>query len=543
MAPGLRRIAGWLCYVAYITMCYHLANILIDKHHMSKTLFKSTSVVSGMTMVSRVLGFVRDMIAAQIFGASASVDAFYIAFKIPNFMRTLFAEGSFSQAFVPVLSEYRQKREIDDVKNFINHIAGALGSVLLLVTIIGVLLTPVVIMITAPGLDPLRFHYATDMLRVTFPYLMLISLTAFAGSILNAYGYFSVPAFTPALLNISLIAAALWLSPHFHVPVEAQAWGVLIAGVVQLCFQAPFLYRLGFFPTPKVSFKDPGVRRVLKLMLPAIFGASVNQISLLLNTVFASFLAVGSVTWLYYSDRLAYFPLGVFGVALATVVLPHLSRKHADQSPEHFRSALDWGLRLNVLIGLPASFVLLIFAGPIITTLFHYGKFNTHDVLMTRESCMAYAFGLLAFMLIKLLSSAFYARQDIKTPVKFAVITLVFNMIMNAVLIIPFKHAGLALATSLSAWLNVGLLYTGLYKRGVYRLQRGWGRYFMQLLTANAIIAVLLLYAGHDLNQWFQWHWPLRFMHLFFWMGLAILCYFVSLFGVGLRVREFRIAE
>lgn len=310
---------------------------------MSKSLFKSTSIVSAMTLISRLLGFVRDMVAAQIFGAGASVDAFYIAFKIPNFMRALFAEGSFSQAFVPVLSEYRQTRSPEEVKSFISHIAGGLGSVLLLITLLGEIITPLIILISAPGLDPYRFHLATEMLRVTFPYMMLISLTAFSGAILNSYGTFSIPSITPALLNISLISAALWLSPYFEIPVEAQAWGVLGAGLIQLLFQIPFLFRKGFLVIPRINFRDEGVRRVLKLMIPALFGASAIQISLLLNMIFASFLKPGSVTWLYYSERLAYFPLGVFGVALATVVLPHLSRKHADQSQSQFRAVMDWG--------------------------------------------------------------------------------------------------------------------------------------------------------------------------------------------------------
>lgn len=507
---------------------------------MSKHLIKSTSLVSAMTLTSRVLGFVRDMIAAQIFGVNAGVDAFTVAFKIPNFMRNLFAEGSFSQAFVPVLSDYRQNKSKEEVQSFINHVAGSLGSVLLLITIIGILAVPLVVTIFAPGLDPYRFHLASYMLRITFPYLMLISLTAFAGAILNSYGIFGVASFTPALLNICLIATAFGITHLFAVPVEAQAWGVLIAGFVQLFFQIPFLRRIGFLPHPQLNWRDEGVRRVLKLMLPALFGASIGQISILLNTIFASFLKVGSLTWLYYSERLAYFPLGVFGVALATVVLPHLSRHHAAKSHEEFASTLDWGIRFNLLIGLPATITMLVLAGPLIVTLFMYGKFTAYSVLMTRRSVIAYAVGLQAFMLVKVLSSAFYARQDIRTPVRFGIITVIANMILNATLIFPLAHAGLALASSLTSWFNTGLLGWGLYRRGIYRFQKGWGKFALRLLFANAVLTIFLWWGGGNVIQWMHWHWYQRFAHVFL-LGLsAIIIYLACLWIGGMRLQDLK---
>jgi putative peptidoglycan lipid II flippase len=508
---------------------------------MSKSLFKSTSLVSAMTFISRILGFIRDMIAAQIFGATASVDAFYIAFKIPNFMRGLFAEGSFSQAFVPILSEYRETKEIADIKAFLRHMSAALGSVLLIITIIGVIAAPLIILIFAPGLDPLRFQLSTDMLRITFPYLMLISLTAFSGAVLNSYNVFGVPSFTPALLNVSLIATALWLAPYLHISVESQAWGVFLAGVIQLCFQLPFLYRLGFLSKPKFDWQDEGVRRVLLLMLPALFGASVGQISLLLNTVFASFLPIGSVTWLYYSDRLAYFPLGVFGVALATVVLPHLSRKHAAKSPQQFNSALDWGIRCNLLIGIPAAFVLWVLAGPIIVTLFQYGKFSQFDVIMTKESVIAYTLGLPAFMLVKVLSAGFFARLDVKTPVKIGIIAIVVNVILNAVLIIPFKHAGLALATSISAWFNVFMLWFVLRKQNAYRPEPGWFLYLFRLVFANAVVVLFLYFYADDLILWFARNWQDRFLHLTILLFSAMGIYLSCLGFAGLRLSHLRV--
>lgn len=507
---------------------------------MSKALVKSTSLVSSMTFISRILGFVRDMIVAHLFGATAAADAFNVAFKIPNFMRNLFAEGSFSQAFVPVLSEYSHKQTHDEVKNFIKHIAAGLGLILLIITILGVLFTSGVVSIFAPGLDPYRYHLATEMLRITFPYAMLISLTALAGAVLNTYGKFAIYAITPALLNVVLIITAYAMSSHFAVPIMSQAWGVLIAGFVQLFFQFPFLKQLGFLTVPKLNWQDPGVKRVLTLMVPALFGASVGQISLLLNTIFASFLKIGSVSWLYFSDRLAYFPLGVFGVALATVVLPQLSRQHSAAS-QGFSATLDWGLRCNLVIGLPASLTMLMLSGPLITTLFFGGKFSVYDILMTQQSVIAYSVGLQAFMLAKVLSTAFYARQDIKTPVKIAVISLAANMLLNLILIFPLAHAGLALASSLSSWINVIILWWLLYRRKIYILQAGWKKFLLQLLTANGVLALFFWIFSSNINMWINWHWYQRYLHV---AGLGfggIMIYLAVLWICGMRLKDFKV--
>lgn len=507
---------------------------------MSKALFKSTSVVASMTLISRILGFVRDMVAARIFGATAAVDAFYIAFKIPNFMRGLFAEGSFSTAFIPTLSEYKQTRSQEEVQKFIAYIAGTLGVILLGICILGVLGSKGLVSLFAPGLDPYRFQLAIDMLRITFPYLMLISLTALVGATLNCYGQFWVPAFTPALLNISLIMTAFSVTRFFKVPVEAQAWGVLLAGFLQLGFQLPFLHRLKLLKKPRFKWRDPGVQKVLKLMLPALFGSSIGQISLLLNTIFASFLVAGSVTWLYYSDRLAYFPLGVFGVALMTVILPHLSRQHAAKSPELFASTLNWGLRCNLLIGVPASLTMLILSGPLIVTLFHYGKFTIHDVFMTQRSVIAYSVGLQAFMLIKVLAAAFYAQQNIRTPVRIGIIALIANMIFNALLIFPLKHAGLALASSLSAWLNAGLLLWGLQTRQVFQWQSGWLKFVLQLLFANSALCLFLYWAAAAIPVWINWGWQERFSHIFLLGITSVIIYIAMLWLGGLRYHDLK---
>lgn len=496
---------------------------------MSRSLLRSVSLVSFMTLVSRVSGFARDLIAAQLFGVNASVDAFYIAFKIPNFMRNLFAEGSFSQAFVPVLSDYQQKCSKDEVRVFISHMAGALGIVLLIVTFFGVLCAQNLVTLFSPGLDAHRFYLATQMLRITFPYLMLISLTAFAGAILNSYGKFGIPSFTPALLNLSLISTAFGMAHWFFVPVMSQAWGVLIAGFIQLFFLLVALYRLGFLVRPTLSWKDEGVKRVLKLILPALFGASMGQLSILLNTILASFLVTGSISWLYYSERLAYFPLGIFGVALATVILPHLSRQHVAESHKEFSDTLNWGLRWNLIIGIPASITMLVLAGPLIVSLFDYGKFSVHDVFMTRRSVITYAIGLQAFMLVKITSSAFYAKQDIRTPVKISMISLGINMLLSLALVWPLAHAGLALSSSLSSWINVTILWVILYRRGIFTLQPGWLSFILQLVFANSCLAVFLWYFADDTLVWIGWNWSQRLIHIVLLGSGSIMLYMLCL--------------
>jgi putative peptidoglycan lipid II flippase len=517
----------------------HLVVKLLYDGKMAKSLAKSTSIVSLMTFISRILGFIRDMIAARLFGVTAGVDAFLVAFKLPNFMRNLFAEGSFSQAFVPTLAHYKHNKSPEEIQKFVAHTAGCLSAILLIITMLAVIFMPLVIKVIAPGFDPYRFELATYMTRITFPYLMLISLTAFVGSILNSYGKFAIPAFAPAILNIVLIIAAVYFSHYFTVPIESQAWAILLSGFLQLGFQLPYLKKLGFLNLPKLNFKDEGVRRILKLMVPALFGASVVQIGLLINTIFASFLKTGSITWLYYSERLAYFPQGVFGVALATVILPHLSKQVAQKSHKNFLQAMDWGIRCNVLIGLPAALTMGILSGPLITTLFDYGKFNTLDVLMTQKSVIAYSIGLLAFMLIKILSTGFYAHQNIKTPVKIGVIAVLFNIAMNGLFIIPLQHAGLALATSLSSCFNVLLLIYFLYKHNIFKFQPGWGVFLFQLLTANVAIILFFYFEQGTIDLWLNYSTHRRVLHLAYLFMTSIVIYLGVLGVCGLRLRHF----
>lgn len=507
---------------------------------MSKSLFKSTSVVASMTLISRIFGFIRDMVTAQLFGAAGAFDAFSVAFRIPNFMRRLFAEGSFSQAFVPVLSEYQKNKSKEEVREFINAIAGTLGFVLLCVTIVGEIFTPAIIRAFAPGFDASgpRYELAVTMLRITIPYLMLISLTAFSGAVLNTYSRFWVAAFTPVFLNISMISAAIWLAPQMAVPITGLAWGVFIAGVVQLLFQWPFLKNLRLLPKPKVNFRDPGVRKVLKQMVPALFGVSVSQLNLLLDTLFASFLIVGSVSWLYYSDRLMEFPLGIFGVAISTVILPHLSRHHASNSHEDFSLTLDWALRCVLLVGIPAGVFFALMSGPMLSTLFQHGKFDAHAVLMARQSLSMFAVGIAPFMLIKILASGFYAKQDMRTPVRVGIVAMVSNMVFNLALIWPLAHAGIALATSISSIVNAGYLYYFLRKKSLYQPRAGWRTFTIRLLITNGLLAAWLWVGAGHIEQWITNDTVWRCTHLVFLMSSSVVIYFAGLWLTGVRPRD-----
>jgi putative peptidoglycan lipid II flippase len=497
-------------------------------------------------MVSRVLGFVRDMVFANLFGAGAATDAFFVAFKIPNFLRRLFAEGAFSQAFVPVLSEYKARRSEAEVRVLVADVSGTLGAILLLLTLLAIIGATPLVTVFAPGFrgDEAKFALTAEMLRITFPYLMLISLTALAGGILNTYGRFAVPAVTPVWLNISLIGAAFYLAPLLEPGVVGLAWGVFIAGVVQLLFQFPALARLGLLPMPRWGWHDEGVRRIIKLMLPAIFGSSVAQINLLLDTIIASFLVSGSVSWLYYSDRLVEFPLGVFGIALATVILPSLSQRHAEADPEAYSRTLDWGLRWVFLIGTPAAVGLILLAAPMLATLFQYGAFAAEDVQMAALSLMAYGVGLLGFMLVKILAPGFYARQDTRTPVRIGIYAMVANMGLNLLFVVPMAmagmqgpHAGLALATALAAFINAGLLFRRLKQSGVFVAQPGWGRFALRLLFANGAMGVALWWGCAPLTEWLAWGASLRAMNLAGLVALGIGVYFLALWLVGVRPR------
>ena len=511
-------------------------------------LLRSSALVGSMTMISRVLGLLRDIVIAAFIGASANADAFFVAFKIPNFLRRLFAEGAFSQAFVPVLADYKEQGAHDAVQALVDRVAGVLGGTLLLLTLITVAASPIVAAIFAPGFvsQPEKFQLTADMIRITFPYLLLISMTGFCGAILNSYGRFAVPALTPVFLNLSLIFAATVASPWFDEPVFALAWGVFFAGIIQLLFQLPSLYRLDLVPRPVFDGKDEGVRRILKLMIPALFGVSVSQINLLLDTVLASFLPTGSVSWLYYSDRLAELPLGVFGIAIATVILPNLSAHRAAAREDQFASTLDWAMRSVLLIGLPAALALILLAEPILITLFQYGALTPTDVDMASLSLRAYSLGLIAFMLIKILAPGYYARKDTATPVKIGIIAMAANMVMNLAFVLPLLwyfnvgHVGLALATSASAWLNAGLLLRGLLKQGVFTWQPGWGAYILRLFAATSAMTAAVLLLGEGADVWLDWSWQRRSLEILLVCGAGIAAYLLAHVLCGTRVRHLR---
>ena len=518
-----------------------------------KGLLRSSFSVGSLTMVSRVFGLIRDIVIAQLVSASAAADAFFVAFKIPNFFRRLFAEGAFNQAFVPVLSDYKLTRSLEDVRFLVSRVSGTLGLILFGFTLL-ILLFPSILSIPfALGYwlgedadDAVKFTYVTEMLRITFPYLLLISITALSGSILNTYGKFAAPAFTPVLLNFSLIGAAFLLAPMFEVPSFALAWGVAIAGVVQLLFQMPFLARMQMLPIPQWGWSDPGVKRVLKLMLPAIFGVSVSQLNLLLDTLLAVFLPTGSVSWLYYSDRISELPLGVLGVAIATVILPSLSKQHFSENPSAFSSTLDWAIRLVLLLGVPAAVAIFMIAEPILATLFQYGDFSSFDLKMAVFSLQAYSFGLIAFMLIKILAPGYFAREDMKTPVRIAVIAMTVNMGLNIVFVIwlhkvyEIGHVGLAMATTASAFLNAALLISGLIKGGFYVPQSGWRLFFFRLGFATASLALVLLGLNAIMVDWISWSLWERVGRLSILCLAGLTAYCFALYLVGMRLRDLR---
>lgn len=510
-------------------------------------LLKALATVSGMTMVSRLLGFVRDMIIASQFGSGAATDAFFVAFKLPNLLRRIFAEGAFSQAFVPIFAEYKTKKTPEETREFLAKVAGLLSFVLIIVTAIGIIAAPWVVIATAGGFtkDANKFQLTVDLLRITFPYIFLISLSSLVGSVLNSYNKFSIPAFTPTFLNVSFILCALYLTPYFDPPILVLAVAVVIGGFLQLFFQLPYLYKIGMLVWPKLNFKDAAVLRVLKLMGPAILGVSVAQISLVINTIFASFLPNGSVSWMYYADRLMEFPTGILGVALGTILLPTLSKHATSASNEEFSRLLDWGIRLSLLLSLPAAVGLAVLSMPLIGTLFVRGAYTMADALQTQKALIAYSVGLTGLILVKVLAPGFYARQDIKTPVKVAILTICATQLMNLMFIWHLKHAGLSLSIGLGSCLNAGVLYYLLVKKGIFQPQKGWFSFLVKIVIALAIMAFSLW--GIDFLMNLDWSQHISTMkkviQLSVLVVLGIVIYFVSLFALGFRLSDFKRIE
>jgi len=513
---------------------------------MPKTLLKAGMIVSAMTFLSRILGLVRDMVVANFMGAGAAADVFFFANKIPNFLRRLFAEGAFAQAFIPVLTEVQAENDPAKLKDFVAKVSGTLGAIVFITAIVGVIGSPVLAALFGTGWfvdylndepDGKKFELASILLKITFPYIFFISLAGFAGAILNTLNKFAVAAFTPVLLNVSIIACAYYLTPFLSENAYALAWGVFLGGAVQLAFQLPFLYRAGLLVKPQWGWSDPKVTKVRTLMIPALFGVSVSQINLLLDTLIASFLMTGSISWLYYSDRLLEFPLGLFGIAIATVILPTLSRNHVSKDAKSFASNIDWALRFIVMLGIPASAALMTLAFPLLLTIFQRGEFGVDDTYMASYSLIAYGSGLLSFMLVKIFAPAFYSRQDTKTPVRYGIITMAANMIFNLILAFPFSYVGLAMATALSGTMNAYLLYRRLAIQGVYKIALDTWWFILKIILASLIMLACILWYSMRLD-WVALDLAGRITQLSYTIGIGLVSYFISILVLGVRPHQ-----
>ena len=513
-------------------------------------LARKTSIVGGMTLISRILGLVRDVVFARYFGARIVMDAFLVANRIPNMLRRFFAEGAFSAGFVPVMARYRENHDHEEAREFIDAVSGTFGAVLFLVTLVGVIAAPLLVLVVAPGFvgEGGDLDLAALMLRFTFPYLLFVSLTAFAGGILNTYGRFGVPALTPVILNIVLIAAAIWLSPRLDQPIMALAYAVFIAGICQLLFQLPFLAKIHALPRPKWAPAHKGVKRAFKLMVPAIFGSSAAQINVLLGGIIASMLPVGSISYLYFSDRLMEFPLGIFSIALGTVTLPYLSRLWAKEDRTTFSQTLDWSLKLALLIAVPAAIGLFALAEPLVATLFYGGVFDENAVRMTALALRAYALGLVGFSFVKILAPAYFAREDTKTPVRIALLALLVNLILSVGLAgfmlvndIAGPHAGLAAATSVAAILNAVLLYRGLLRDQILLHSGGWSLLLLRVVLANGVMYLVLDQLYRPLEWWLSVSFTGRMSWLALTIAVAVGSYFLALLVMGTRLSQFRL--
>jgi len=521
---------------------------------LSKKLLRSGAIVSVMTLISRVLGLVRDACIAAVMGAGPAADVYFFVAKIPNFMRRLFAEGAFAQAFVPVLSEYQTQKDVDEVRYFIARVSGTLGTIITIVAIAGVVLSPLVVALFGAGWfvewlndgeGAQKFELASLMLKITFPYLWFITLVGLAGSILNAMGRFAVSSFTPVFLNLAIISAVIFIAPHFDEPAIGIAWGWFIGGLAQLLFQLPFLYRAKMLVKPKWGWRDPGVVKIRTLMLPALFGVSISQINLLFDTVIATFLTTGSVSWLFFADRLLEFPLGLFGIAIATVILPSLSRQHSGESKELFSKTMDWAVRMILMMGLPAMMGLMVLAGPLITVLFMRGEFDSSVVTMTSYALVAYGCGLLSFMMIKVLAPGFYARQDTKTPVKIGIKAMIANMVFNVILAgslgYEMGYIGLALATAMSATCNAFWLYRQLKKDGVYQFSQQTLVFGAKALVSALSMAAIVYYLNPPMSVWFELAMMGQVTELASLIGIAVFSYFALFTLLGLRPSQLRV--
>src|SRR5210317_1939667 len=496
---------------------------------------------SGLTIISRVLGFVRDTIIARFFGVSIATDAFFVAFKLPNMLRRITAEGAFTQAFIPTVSDYRNKTK-EQFHQFLNKIVTLLSLILLGITILGIFASPWLIYISAPGFESesYQFNLASNLLKITFPYILFISLVAMFGGILNSFGKFAAPAFSPVFLNLSFIIAAFYFRDLFDEPVIVLAWAVFFGGVIQLIFQYPFIRKLGWNPKFDLDLKDRGIWQVIKLMGPAIIGVSITQISLLINTIFASFLEKGSVSWLYYADRLMEFPAGVLGVALSTIFLPALSLSFASKKHKEFTGLLNWSMRLGIFLSIPSAIAIAVLSIPLLSTLFLYGKFNYLDLMMTHKALMAYSFGLIGLIMIKVFAPIFYSQKNIKTPVRIGIITLFVTQAMNLILIPYFEHVGLALAISIGATFNAAMLFLAIKKMNDFKIESTTFIFLMKVILSASMMGVILYLINPDFQYWITINFFSRLILLLALVALGAVVFLSLLFLQGVKLKNLR---
>lgn len=504
-------------------------------------LLKSLISVGMMTLMSRILGFVRDVLIASIFGASIFTDAFFISFKIPNLLRRIFSDGAFAQSFIPVLMEYKNNKNHKYVQDFVSSLSSFMIFFLFIITILGMFFSQFIISISAPGFEklPEKLILSANLLTIMFPYIFLISLSSLFSSILNSWNYFSIPAFSPIFLNISIIIFSIFFSSFFHPRILSLAWAVIIGGLIQFFYQIPFLYKINMLVIPNFHWNNIGLLRIVRKMGTAILGISANQISLIMNTIFSSLLNAGSISWIYYADRLIEFPVGILGVSLSTILFSSLTKNYKNGIKSEYKKLLNWGFRISIILSLPSAVIIFLLAKPIIIVLFQYGKFTDFDVLMTENALKLYSFGLVSFILVKILASAFYAREEVNIPMKISLLTLLLTQLMNPLLIFYFQHAGLALSISISGWINFLLLYWKLYRRKIICFKYSELIFIVHVILSTLVMIIILFFILHMMPMWNIGSFLNKVVRLFCVLLISGITYLFMLNVLGVRLLGF----